>query len=53
MPTFSEGSAGSLAMHLVDLEGKNTVSEESRTGVEKARSESVGRESDSWWLSSV
>lgn len=51
MSTFSESSAGSSAMRSVDLESENTVSEESRTGEEKARSESVGRESDSWWLS--
>lgn len=50
MSTFSEESVESSAMRSLDLEGENTVSEESRKGLEEARLESVGRDSDSWGL---
>lgn len=53
MSIFSEGSAGSLAMQFLDIEGKNAVSEECIREVEKTRIESIGKESNSWGLSSV
>lgn len=40
-------------MRSVDLEGENTVSEESRKGAEENKSESVGKESNSWGLGAV
>lgn len=53
MPTFSEGSASSLAIRSLDIEGKNTVNEESLKEVEETRSESIEKESSSWDLNSV
>lgn len=53
MTFFSEELAGSLATPSLEVEGENTVSEESKKGVGENRSESTGKKGETWGLRSV